>query len=248
MGVTAWLHPADCAVDGSKKPLVSPSPLAYYSVRGWVFPVRRTMKNFTNKGEQSRQRILDAAIGLFAQKGFAGASVDEIVGAAHINKRMVYHYFGSKARLFQAALAHEYAKLEALETETLHPGEPIEKVMASIVHAYFSFLQANPEFVRLLLWENLNEGRNLEQMEIPLNKSPVLDLLVKAIDNGKRNGTIRREVDPRLLLVSLIGNCMVYFSNRHTLSRVLDLDLGSPAMLERAKKTVTDLLLHGVKA
>lgn len=205
------------------------------------------MRNFTPKGEQSRQRILDTAIRLFAEKGFTGISVDEIVDAADINKRMVYHYFGSKAKLFQESLAHEYTKLEALEIKTLHPEEPIEKVMNDIVHAYFSFLQANPEFVQLLLWENLNRGRNLDQMEIPLNKSPMLDLLVEAISAGKKNGTVRKEVDPRFLLISIIGNCMIYCSNRYTLSRALNLDLGSPRILNRAKKAVTDLLLNGIK-
>ena len=205
------------------------------------------MKKFTAKGELSRQRILDTAIQLFSVKGFSGASVDEIVDTVGINKRMVYHYFGNKEKLFQAALATEYSKLEALEIKTLHPEEPIGNVVTDIVDAYFSFLQANPEFVQLLLWENLNQGRNLEQMEIPLSKSPMLDLLIEAVNVGKKTGAVRKEIDPRFLLISLIGNCMVYCSNRHTLSRALDMDLSSPRILSQAKKAVTDLLLNGIK-
>lgn len=206
------------------------------------------MKKFTAKGQLSRQQILNTAIQIFAEKGFAGASVDEIVDTAGINKRMVYHYFGNKEKLFQAALAAEYSKLEVLEIKTLHPEEPIEKVLTDIVNAYFSFLQDNPEFVQLILWENLNQGRNLDQMDIPLSKSRMLDLLVEAVDSGKKAGTVRQEVDPRFLLISLIGNCMIYCSNRYTLSRALDIDLSSPRMLNRAKKAVTDLLLNGIRA
>lgn len=206
------------------------------------------MKKFTPKGQQSRQRILKTATRLFAEKGFSGISVDEIVDTAGINKRMVYHYFGSKAKLFQAALSAEYKKLEALEIKTLNPTDPIEKIITDIVRAYFDFLQANPEFVQLLLWENLNKGRNLDQMNIQLSKSPMLDLLVKAINTGKEKGTVRQEVDSRFLLISLIGNCKIYYSNRYTLSRALNLDLGSPRTLTHAKKAVTDLLLNGIKA
>lgn len=206
------------------------------------------MKKFTAKGEQSRKKILDTAIYLFSKKGFAGASVDEIVEMATVNKRMVYHYFGNKEKLFQAALATEYSKLEVLEIETLHPEEPIEKVLNDIVSAYFSFLQANPEFVNLILWENLNQGRNLDQMKIPLSKSPMLDLLIKAVNAGKKNGAVRPEIDPRFLLISLIGNCMIYCSNRFTLSRALNIDLSSPKVLNQAKKAVADLLLNGIKA
>jgi AcrR family transcriptional regulator len=206
------------------------------------------MKKFTLKGEQSKQRILEAAISLFAANGFAGTSVDEIVDTAGVNKRMVYHYFGNKEKLFQEVLAAEYSKLEALEIETLHPEEPIEKVVTDIVAAYFSFLQANPEFVNLILWENLNQGRNLDQMQIPLSKSPMLDLLIKAVNAGKKNGAVRPEIDPRFLLISLIGNCMIYCSNRFTLSRALNIDLSSQRVLNQAKKAVADLLLNGIKA
>lgn len=205
------------------------------------------MRKFTPKGEQSRQRILDTAIGLFAEKGFAGISVDEIVEAAGVNKRMVYHYFGNKEKLFQAALATEYGKLEALEIKTLHPEEPIEKIVNNIVSAYFSFLQANPEFVQLLLWENLNKGRNLDQMKIPLSKSPMLDLLVKAVNAGKESGTVRPNIDARFLLISLIGNCMIYCSNQFTLSHALNMDLSSRKVLSQAKKAVADLLLNGIR-
>lgn len=183
---------------------------------------------------------------LFARQGFAGTSVHQIVSAAGVNKRMVYHYFGSKEKLYQAVLSAEYRKLEELETRTLHPDDSIEETVASIVTAYFDFLQANSEFVQLLLWENLNRGRNLDRMEIPLTKSPMLGLLTKAINKGKENGTVRPEVTPRFLLISLIGNCIVYCSNRYTLSRALDTDLSSPRVLGRAKKAVVDLLLNGI--
>lgn len=206
------------------------------------------MKTFTAKGEKTRQRILKIAIRLFAEKGFAGTSVDEIVDSAGVNKRMVYHYFGNKEKLYQKVLLAEYSKLEPLEIKTLHPDDPIEKCIVDIVAAYFSFLQNNPEFVQLILWENLNKGRNLNQMEIPLSKSPMMDLLIEAINAGKKNGTVRQEVDPKFLLISLIGNCMVYCSNRYTLSRALEINLDNPRTLGKAKKAVADLLLNGIKA
>lgn len=206
------------------------------------------MATFTAKGEKSRQRILEASVRLFAKHGLTGVSVDEIVDTAGVNKRMVYHYFGSKEALYQAALAEEYRKLEALEIKTLHPDEPIDKVVSDIVSAYFSFLQDNPDFVQLILQENLNQGVNLGKMDIPLSKSPMLYLLVQAVNAGQRNGTVRENVDSRFLLISLIGTCMIYCSNRFTLSRALGMDLSSPKVLTRAKKAVIEILLNGIKA
>ena len=206
------------------------------------------MNEFTPKGKKSRQRILKVAIRLFARKGFSGTSVDEIVEKAGVNKRMVYHYFGNKEKLYQAVLTTEYKKLETLELETLHPEDPIEKIIPDIVSGYFSFVQTNPKFVQLLLWENLNLGRNLDKMPNPLSKSPMLDLLLKALRIGQEKGTVRPSLDPHFLLISLIGNCMIYCSNRFTLSRSLKIDLGDPKVLQLAKRSVAGLLLNGIKA
>ena len=52
---------------------------------------------------QTRKRILDAATVEFARKGLGGARVDAIATRAKSNKRMIYHYFGSKEGLFTAA-------------------------------------------------------------------------------------------------------------------------------------------------
>jgi len=213
------------------------------------FPLILTaMKTFTAKGEKARQRLLETAIKLFAEKGFSGTSLDEIVNAAAINKRMIYHYFGNKEKLYQNVLLAEYSKLEILEIKTLNMDDPIEIVVGDIVATYFSFLQSNPEFVQLILWENLNRGRSLDTMQVQLSKSPMMEFLIKVVHEGKENGTIRPEIDSRFLLISLIGNCMIYYSNRYTLSLALGIDLADPGVLNRAKKTVADLILNGIKA
>ena len=65
--------------------------------------------------DRTRRRILQAAIRLFSRQGFHAVSVDAIVGLARVNKRMVYHYFGSKGALFEAALTEVYQRIEKIE-------------------------------------------------------------------------------------------------------------------------------------
>jgi AcrR family transcriptional regulator len=68
-------------------------------------------------GERTRQRILDAAYGLFRRKGFARASMDDIAAATAVTKRTLYHHFESKDALLAAVLGaqHELA-LAAFKT------------------------------------------------------------------------------------------------------------------------------------
>ena len=58
----------------------------------------------TRNPEATRKRILSAALAEFAAKGISGARVDRIATRSKTNKRMLYHYFGSKAGLFKAVL------------------------------------------------------------------------------------------------------------------------------------------------
>lgn len=61
--------------------------------------------------DDPRDRILDAAVGLFAEKGFAAASLRELAGACGITKPALYHYFDNKDALFDAALRRATAAL-----------------------------------------------------------------------------------------------------------------------------------------
>jgi TetR/AcrR family transcriptional regulator len=58
----------------------------------------------TDRADQTRARILDAAISEFSSNGLAGARTERIAGAAGVNKALLYYYFRSKEELYEAAL------------------------------------------------------------------------------------------------------------------------------------------------
>src|SRR5580704_9747082 len=59
------------------------------------------------------QRILQAAENVFAEKGLAGARIDAIARAAHVNKALLYYYFKDKDALYEAVLDHVFSGLRA---------------------------------------------------------------------------------------------------------------------------------------
>jgi AcrR family transcriptional regulator len=59
------------------------------------------------------KKILDAAAEIFAARGFAGARVDDIAASAGMNKRLLYHYVGTKAELLSAVLTRQAQELDA---------------------------------------------------------------------------------------------------------------------------------------
>jgi TetR/AcrR family transcriptional regulator len=199
----------------------------------------------------TRARLLSAALHLISERGYDGVAVDDIVREAGVNKRMVYHYFGNKEGLCGEVLRFVYGELELIEGR-LFAGEsgcadPVE-ALGRTVRTYFRFLAEHPKFVRLLLWENLAEGRHLAQMNTPVTKSPMLSRLAEVLETGTRRGVFRAGLDARSVLASLIGLCLVHFSNRHTLTVTLGVDLGSRAWLKQAASDAEALLLEGIRA
>ncbi|MDE0038139.1 MAG: TetR family transcriptional regulator [Gammaproteobacteria bacterium] len=65
--------------------------------------------------DRTRAKILAAAVAEFAANGFAGARVDRIASRAGANKRMIYHHFGGKQAVFEAALADQLTTGSATE-------------------------------------------------------------------------------------------------------------------------------------
>ncbi|WAC19100.1 TetR/AcrR family transcriptional regulator [Luteolibacter sp. SL250] len=196
-------------------------------------------------------RLVAEASRLFAARGFDGVAVDEIVAAAGVNKRMVYHYFGNKEGIYRAAVNHVFADLQVLEKRMIDSHSEKDgpvKGLRKVVSLYFSFHGTYPEFVRILQWENLNEGRHLAVEESGMNKNPILEHLEKLLKEGAAAGVFRKGLDARLVLTSLIGLTGIYFSNRHTLSRSLGLDFGREDVLARAAAHAEKVLLAGLRA
>jgi AcrR family transcriptional regulator len=198
--------------------------------------------------DRTRRRILQAAISLFAQQGFHAVSVDQIVGRARVNKRMVYHYFGSKDALFEAALAEVYGRLEAVEFDAFSRGGRPREKLARLLEAYFDFLDREPDFTRLLQWENLEKGRHLATEHHLLSKNPFLARFRTIIEDGVTAGEFRRDLDVTHLVIHFIGLCFIYHSNRFSLSQSLKLDLGSAAVKRRGLNQVLRLVFEGIAA
>ncbi|MDP3071902.1 MAG: TetR/AcrR family transcriptional regulator [Opitutaceae bacterium] len=196
--------------------------------------------------DRTRRRILQAAIKLFATHGFHAVSVDEIVGRAEVNKRMVYHYFGSKDALFEAALAEVYRRIEAVEFGAVEQGRSPREKLARLLESYFAFLDAEPEFTRLLQWENLEKGRHLTKENHLLTKNPFFARFRTIVEDGVAAGEFRPDLDVTHLMIHFIGLCFIYHSNRFSLSQSLEIDLGDAAVKQRGLRQVLRLVFEGI--
>jgi len=201
----------------------------------------------TRNPDRTRKRLLVAATRQFSQRGYDGVSVDDIVDAAKVNKRMVYHYYGNKEGLYSEVLRDVFQRLSDLEIKAVEASSAPGDAITQILKAYFAFLDENPEFVALLSWENLNGGRFIKRHPDLLNKNPVLRLLDKSVKQGIDQGVFEKGIKVKHLLINLISLCFVYHANRYTLSQSVGLDLQSRRVQEEGLAHAIHLVMNGLR-
>jgi AcrR family transcriptional regulator len=183
--------------------------------------------------EVTRARILEAATKEFARLGLAGARVEAIATRAKANKRMIYHYFGSKEDLFVAVLENAYADIRATERKLdLDHLPPEEAVVALVTHTWNYYLK-NPEFMTLVNSENLYKARHVKKSErFRELHHGFISMLQHILDRGTEAGVFRRGVDARQLHITMAAIGYYYLTNRYTSGIIFDLDFMSKEALK----------------
>lgn len=198
--------------------------------------------------DATRARILEAAKSEFARLGLGGARVDEIADKAAANKRMIYHYFGSKEALFTAVLEEAWLDIrnaeQALELEHLPPRE----ALVALVEFTWRYYLDNPEFIRLVNSENLHEARHITGSERLREVSQrFTDMVGDILARGAAEGVFRRGIDPVQLNVTIAAIGYYYLTNRFTSSYLFDRNFMAPEALDARLQFNIDTILRLVE-
>lgn len=159
-------------------------------------PTRPPSSSRIYDSEATKKRIFEAAVAEFSQYGIAGARVDRIAAQAKSNKQLIYSYFGNKEGLFAAVLQEKLEQLAA--AIQLEPSRVPE-----YVGELFDFHAANPETLRLVMWEGLHYG----DQPVPNELTRTKHYLHKAetISQGQQQGLIDNTLQPRHLVFILLA-------------------------------------------
>jgi AcrR family transcriptional regulator len=205
---------------------------------------RPTVQAPLRHAERTRRAILKAATAEFAESGLAGARVDRIAEVSGVNKRMLYYYFNNKDDLYLAVLEEAYIAMRTsernLKLDDLEPLEAIRK----LVEFKFDYFVENPSMIWLLNGENmlraqhLKRSTRLKDMHISLVRT-----IGTILDAGVAAGTIRPNVDPLQLYMSISAESYFFFSNGPTLSTAFGNDLRSAAARAARRAHVVDVIL-----
>jgi len=199
--------------------------------------------------DRTREAILAAARDEFAAKGLSGGRVDAIARRARANKRMIYHYFGSKQELYLAALERVYEGLRGTErTLDLAHLKP-EQAIQRLVEFNFDYTRSHPEMVSLINNENLHRARYLKKSKKVRDlHSPFVVMIDDILTRGVAEGVFRKGLDPVDVYITMAAVCYFYLSNNWTLSAIFGRDLGSDEACRLRRKHNVDMILHALRA
>jgi TetR/AcrR family transcriptional regulator len=199
--------------------------------------------------DRTRNAILAAAQTEFAANGLSGARVDAIARRARANKRMIYHYFGSKAGLYLAALERVYEDLRGTERTLDLARLPPAAAIRRLAEFTFDYSQAHPEMISLINNENLHRARHLRQSrKVRDLHSPFVQMIDSILQRGVAAGVFRAGLNPVELYITIAALSYFYLSNNATLSVIFGRDLSADAALRRRKRHNVDMILHAIRA
>jgi AcrR family transcriptional regulator len=196
----------------------------------------------------TRDRILNVALQEFSRVGLSGARIDTIAAESGLNKAMIYYHFGSKEDLYVAALEESYRRFRQIESEFhVDESEPPMAALRSLVGATFDFHAAHPEFIRMVMGENINHGEYIRKIpELRAINRSAITLLERLCRRGVAEGVFRADVDPVDLHMTISALSFYNVSNRHTFSFIFDRDLGAPEVHAARRESVVDTILRAV--
>ncbi|MGE0279794.1 MAG: TetR/AcrR family transcriptional regulator [Rhizobiaceae bacterium] len=183
--------------------------------------------------DATQKRILAAAKREFSRLGLGGARVDDIAEKANANKRMIYHYFGSKEDLFKKVLEEAYQDIRAAEAKLDLAGLPAKEALEKLVRFTWKYYLDHPEFLTLVNSENLHKARHLKtSTNIEAINRPLHGMVQDILDRGVHEGVFRTGIDEMQLNVTIAAISYYYFTNRFTGAVLYKRDFMTPAALE----------------
>jgi AcrR family transcriptional regulator len=202
----------------------------------------------TNDPDQTRENILDVAAREFADKGLAGARIDEIAEKTASSKRMIYYYFGGKDGLYQAVLEQAYVNIRQTEVERSFEMLAADEALKAQIEHTFDYHANHPEFVRLVMNENIHHGEHIGHVPgLRERNRSVIASLKAIIDKGVAEGTFRDGIDPVDLHMSISALCFYNVSNRYTFSANFGIDLSAPKAVKKRRAQVSEIILAWVR-
>lgn len=196
------------------------------------------------KSTQKRQQLLNAALDVFSQYGFSGASLDEIAQLAEMHKSNIFYYYENKEALYVEVLTTMMQKwlapLQMLEAD-MEPVQALGQYLAQKIEVS----RTQPKASKLFALEVIQGAPHiLNILKGPLKK--LFKRKAKVISNWQEQGKITDQIDSELLIINLWALTQNYADFSTQIEMVTGKTLRNKSMYQRTIEHTVHLVLYGV--
>ena len=190
--------------------------------------------------EDRRQRILDAAVRVFARRGYHGSRVGDIAAEAGVAHGLLYHYFSSKDEVLATVFAENFGELLERFRAVEAAAEPAPEKLEGIAKILLRTWRNDPDLVTVMVREVARSPQLQSQVD---EVREAFAIIQRVIEEGQADGAFRRDVDARLASWIVYGGLEEVLTG-WVLGQLPDGD----EEVARAERTAIDLALGGLRA
>lgn len=169
----------------------------------------------TERADQTRARILDAAVREFSENGLAGARTEQIAEAAGVNKALLYYYFEGKEALYQAAIESVAKRVVETGLAAMTADRTAGEQIVQFALNHFDRLHSQRAFQSLMQQEMVRLQRGEENALTPIVEKvfrPMMGRLRDLFEEGKRSGELIQADEWQIMYAALGANVFYFLS------------------------------------
>lgn len=161
------------------------------------------------KSPDLRPQLLDAALSCYVRSGMTATTLREIAREALVTPALLNYYFGDRAQLRQAVIDERILPLiMQLREPVAQAGSDMPSLIAGFVQGIGNVVRQHPWLPTLWVREVLCEGGALRLVTLETIGPQLPRIMVQRFSDAQARGALNPDLDPRLLMVSLIGLTM----------------------------------------
>jgi AcrR family transcriptional regulator len=194
--------------------------------------------------QQTRERMVEAALEVFTDKGFDAASTRQIAARAGVNHGLIPYYFGTKRKLWQEAVDLAFGDMQR-DIEALlgdAGGLDARERAARMIRGHVRHIASRPEFVRLMFEEGKRRGERMRWI-VDRHVQPLYDAVAEVVAQGHGRAGPRPAVSPVHFFYAMAGASGLVFHQAEECRRVSGEDPFDPAFVEQHARVVEWMLL-----